>query len=68
MRKNTTAPVIFRYGGRYETRCFRTPMDALAYAIDRTASVAVNWTIEWLSQDEDPDYHRDGRRKLKGDL
>jgi len=69
MRKNTTAPVIFRYGGKYETRCFRNPTEALAYAIDRSASVAVDWTIEWLSHEwDDPDYHPDGRKKIKGDI
>jgi len=68
MRKQTAVPVIFRYGRSYETKVFRTPMDALAYAIDRSASVAVDWTIEWLSREEDPEFHPDGRRKIKGDI
>jgi hypothetical protein len=68
MRREIRVPVVFRYGRKYETKVFRTPMDALAYAIDRTASIAADWTIEWLTREEDPDYHPDGRKKIKGDI
>jgi len=68
MRRETRVPVIFRYGQKWETKCFRSPVEAMAYAIDRSASVAVDWTIEWLSREEDPEFHPDGRRKIKGDI
>ena len=69
MRDKNAIPVVFKYGRTHETKSFRSPVDALAYAIDRSASIAASWTIEWCSAKwEDPEFHPDGRRKIKGDI